>query len=365
MNRTYEFRKEITKRGRPPTPPHTLREEFSKISATLLADLSKMKVFLQRTFPKYVNAVVYNPTYTTRRAVVAANAATDNITSQGREEFDDTMIAFLRKCKQKLQEMEHIATRDPSQNKIHSYHRQQIAQDLEQRLQQLATAYEHMIQYAASETMRVSMTLDMGVSPSPDLAGLRKRRKTRKRWATVAAENIETKGVVVQEESKQVLLHHERARGSSFSSTAAATSTASTPSAAAPTALLPSTSVLTQPHQQQSSSSPLISGDLTNDYLQQESAMLERNLSTKLDATKLLEKQFLELASMTKMFTAHVEEQHDQVQTISDDTVDALDSVESGLKELNKAKTGTSKYFLCFVFLLLSCIVLFLDWWSY
>jgi hypothetical protein len=95
--------------------------------------------------------------------------------------------------------MRTIATRDPSQNKVHSYHRQQVALDLEQRLTHLAMAYDRMIKHAASETMRVSITLDMGSDRSEDDggagAGALRKRHTRKRWPTVrTAANIETKG---------------------------------------------------------------------------------------------------------------------------------------------------------------------------
>jgi hypothetical protein len=355
LNRTAAFKREVTKRGRPPTPPQPLREEFTKLSSSLHADLLKMNVFFSRTYAKYINALVFSTQYTHAAPHPTASKHKDidqTITSKGREEFDDTMIAFLRQCKGKLHDMRTIATRDPSQNKVHSYHRQQVALDLEQRLTHLAMAYDRMIKHAASETMRVSITLDMGSDRSEDDggaggagAGALRKRHTRKRWPTVrTAANIETKGAssVPEVDVGRRNVPDTDANPSS-----------------------PTTVASSEAHLDDATPVGSASGDLSNTFLEQESLMLERNLSTNLDVTKQIESQFIELANMTKMFTSQVEEQHDQVQTIAEDTEDALDYVESGLDELNKAKSGTSKYFLSFVFVLLSFIVLFLDWWSY
>ena len=64
LNRTAAFKREVTKRGRPPTPPQPLREEFTKLSSSLHADLLKMNVFFSRTYAKYINALVFSTQYT-------------------------------------------------------------------------------------------------------------------------------------------------------------------------------------------------------------------------------------------------------------------------------------------------------------
>lgn len=385
INRTTEFKREISKRGRPPTPPQSVREDFTKASSSLCADLSKMNLFFTKTYSKYINAIVYNDRYTSYTEEVSLGGgsktltATEKefITAKGREEFDDTMIAFLKQCKQRLKEMERIATRDPSQNKVHSYHRQRVAEDLESRLAHLAKSYERMIKYAASETMRTSITLDMGTQAS-DGSTLRKR-KTRRRWPTVqSARNVETSGTKkakkndVNYDNKEEMNNDEILNNGEYENLGETkeenyrhsgmpsqqNQRSETKNSNGPNSIAANNS-------SSSSTSFNNSSDLSNDFLKQESMMLERNLKTKFDATKEIETQFIELANMTKIFTTHVEDQHDQVQMIADDTNDALDSANSGLNELNKAKTGTSKYFLSFVFIVLSFIILFLDWWSW
>lgn len=362
-----EYRKEIFKRGRPPTPPSTKREEFTKLSTTLNSQLHNMYIFLRRVRPRYVQSIHFEPTLSTRTHPLTSTHPND-VTPKEREAFDDTMIAFLRRAKRQLKNMELVATQDQAQNKIHQYHRKQVAQDLTQQLQELATEYDEMVKRAASETMRVSLTLDMAfvdTAPSDDNGTLigTLRRRTRRRWPSTKSyslENVETKGVTdtggwnessveaselkrseQQQQEEEEGEHQQR----------------------------PAVQPIVQPAEtkenQDQAATLHTAADLSESHLQQESAMLERSLNTRLDATQQLETQFVELANMTKMFTTHVEDQHDQVQTIHEDTQDALDYADSGLKELQKASTGTSKYFLTVIFLLLSFIVLFLDWWSY
>ena len=348
VSRLNEFRKQVHKRGRPPSPASRSLEEFTKLSSTLSSQLQHMYTFLLRIRPRYIQSIHFEPTLTTRYH--PANSLDPNdVTPKEREAFDDTIIAFLRRAKGQLLEMKQVATRDEAQNKKHQHHRKQVALDLEARLQEIATEYDQMVKWAASETMRVSLTLDMGFSATNEDASALRKRKTRNRWPgsiQFGSKNIETTGAaaVIKLEQND-----------------------------------PSAAKNRQEQQQQpeeKDNSKIHSSiekedknktttDLSENLLRQESAMLERSLNTRLDATQQLETQFIELANMTKMFTTHIEEQHDQVQTINEDTNDALDYANSGLKELNKASTGTSKYFLMVVFLLLSFIILFLDWWSY
>ena len=90
--------------------------------------------------------------------------------------------------------------------------------------------------------------------------------------------------------------------------------------------------------------------------LNTDAAMLERALETDVDAVQELEKQFANLAEMTKMFTQQIDEQHDMVNSIQEDTEDAS-FLDKGVEELNKAKGGRGKHFLSIILLcfLLCC----------
>ena len=98
--------------------------------------------------------------------------------------------------------------------------------------------------------------------------------------------------------------------------------------------------------------------------LNTDAAMLERALETDVDAVQELEKQFANLAEMTKMFTQQIDEQHDMVNSIQEDTEDAKDFLDKGVEELNKAKVGRGKHFLSIIFAVLSIVLLFLDWFT-
>ena len=98
--------------------------------------------------------------------------------------------------------------------------------------------------------------------------------------------------------------------------------------------------------------------------LSADAAMLERALETDVDAAQELEKQFANLAEMTKMFTQQIDEQHEMVNTIHEDTEDAKDFLDKGVDELNKAKVGRGKHFLSIIFAVLSFVLLFLDWFT-
>jgi hypothetical protein len=367
MNRTNEFKKQVAKRGRPLTPTQTPREDFTKISTTLNAELNRMKLFLRRTYSSYVQPIHYDLNFTSRHplpttSTTATSTTTKSLfTSREREHFDKTMVAFLQKCKASLQQMKIVATQESAQNRAHQEHRKLVAFDLDRRLKEMATDYAGMVQLAASETMRVSMTLDMGVASSAGegSSAMRRRKKTRKRWDNSEIFSLAQGGGGGGGGRERQRRHEHKINGEQHKTNATDSNSEHSSAKRQPNEAEPRSFVSNEEERERAK------GGLTRDSLEQESKMLERSLSTKLDATKQLESQFIELANMTKMFTAHVEDQHDQVNTIQEDTNDALDYADSGLKELEKASTGTSKYFMMMLFLLLSFIILFLDWWSY
>ena len=106
--------------------------------------------------------------------------------------------------------------------------------------------------------------------------------------------------------------------------------------------------------------------DLPEDVaaLSADAEMLERALETDVDAAQEIEKQFANLAEMTSMFTQQIDEQHEMVNAIHEDTEDAKDFLDKGVDELNKAKVGRGKHFLSIIFAVLSFVLLFLDWFT-
>ena len=92
----------------------------------------------------------------------------------------------------------------------------------------------------------------------------------------------------------------------------------------------------------------------------------EETIRNDFEEAKIMETKMMEIAEMTQVFGSAVKEQHEMIERIGDEVEDSVQNVVRGNKQLIKAEenTGTGSRFLVYVLLILSFILLFLDYYS-
>jgi hypothetical protein len=103
---------------------------------------------------------------------------------------------------------------------------------------------------------------------------------------------------------------------------------------------------------------------LRND-IEQENRLMMAEHENDFEEAKIMETKMIEIAEMTQVFGSAVKEQHEMIERIGDEVEDSVQNVVRGNKQLVKAEenTGTGSRFLVYVLLILSFILLFLDYY--
>jgi hypothetical protein len=390
--------------GASPPPPPPPREPFTAEGSKLVAALHRMERFLRRTFRRYVNPLRVDAFYR-RVAPTIVGSAVGHPSGGGagmlpfmsdadREDFDENMENFARRCSATLGAMRGHAQATPARSEQQQEHRRLVAQYLEARVLRLVNVWQKMISLRAKELMRATVRLEMGVlsddtrgEEEKSLAGQRhgvdgdegdagimrrrhnrRERRERRRKVLRAAKSCK--------EDDDTRVGVDPASGDTDSSglTGGADGGGGSDSGRASEQLSDemddhnnaSTSDRRKVNDDMFTTGAIVLEESSEDVaaLSADAAMLERALETDVDAAQELEKQFANLAEMTKMFTQQIDEQHEMVNTIHEDTEDAKDFLDKGVDELNKAKVGRGKHFLSIIFAVLSFVLLFLDWFT-
>ena len=383
------------------------REPFTAEAGKLIAALHRMERFLRSTFPRYVNPLCVDAFFQlSKPAPVAAAEAGGSryypknafMSDADREEFDNTMENFARRCSGNLSIMRNHAESKPAESGQQQEHRRLVAQYLETRVMRLMNVWQKMISLRAKELMRATVRFEMGATCEERDKGNRdahyyadngvddndvgivqrrcsrqERRERRKRLLmasmsheeeaeenrdmaeyAVGRNSIGDGGGVAKDSFDAIDEEdtHVFARESCKVDETAAADDA-TADAMADTS-------------GETSQDTIFLEESPDDVaaLRADAAIIERALETDVDAAQELEKQFANLAEMTKMFTQSVDEQHEMVNSIQEDTDDAKDFLDKGVEELNKASVGQTKHFLSIIFVILSFVLLFLDWFT-
>lgn len=365
---------------------------FTNEAGLLVASISRMERFLRKTFSKYVNPLSIDSLYE-RLPSTGQPRASLTLTAEhngsklstlmqdsDREEFDKTMEKFAKRCANSLNEMRGHAEAVPAISEQQQEHRRLVARYLESRVFQLVNVWQKMSSLRAKELMRTTVNFEMGISidmerhngdffnaNSDDESLLRRRRRRRERRemrqrSLRASKNGGHDGNLHDADNVDLNDSHSLAKN-----VESGQSTAVSHAGDADTPLTRKEDIGETDHEESSlTGSAIVLEDSPEDLasLKADAAMIERALENDMDAAQELESQFGNLAEMTKMFTQSVDEQHEMVNTIQEDTEDAKDFLDKGVHELNSAQVGRSKHFLSIVFLVLSFVLLFLDWFT-
>ena len=109
-----------------------------------------------------------------------------------------------------------------------------------------------------------------------------------------------------------------------------------------------------------------INDDNLKKEIEKENRLLMAEFENDFEEAKIMESKMMEIAEMTQVFGSAVKEQHEMIERIGDEVEDSVQNVVRGNKQLIKAEenTGTGSRFLVYVLLILSFILLFLDYYS-
>ena len=100
--------------------------------------------------------------------------------------------------------------------------------------------------------------------------------------------------------------------------------------------------------------------------IEQENKQMMAEFENDFEEARKMETKMMEIAEMTQIFGSAVKEQHEMIERIGDDVDNSVENVVRGNKQLIKAEenTGTGSRFLVYVLLILSFVLLFLDYFS-
>lgn len=100
--------------------------------------------------------------------------------------------------------------------------------------------------------------------------------------------------------------------------------------------------------------------------IERENKQMMAEFENDFEEARKMETKMLEIAEMTQIFGSAVKEQHEMIEQIGDDVDNSVENVVRGNKQLIKAEenTGTGSRFLVYVLLILSFVLLFLDYFS-
>ncbi|KAK8962522.1 Syntaxin-81 [Platanthera guangdongensis] len=100
--------------------------------------------------------------------------------------------------------------------------------------------------------------------------------------------------------------------------------------------------------------------------LDDETRLLQVELTSLLDAVQETETKMIEMSALNHLMSTHVLQQSQQIEYLYDQAVETTNNVQLGNKEISKAiqRNSSSRTFILLFFFVLTFSIIFLDWYS-